>query len=653
MNFFDHQDRARRTTRWLVLLFVLASALIVLGVDFTIAIAIASLTREPMGLAVPDLAWLAEHADLMAISSVGTIAFIGLASLVKTVSLRAGGGSVATALGGSLLSGDTADAPRRRLLNVVEEMSIAAGVPVPDVYVLEEEEGINAFAAGFTPADAAIGVTRGCVTLLDRSELQGVIAHEFSHILNGDMRLNMNLIGVLHGILLIGATGAGVLRAMTYGSRRRSRGSSRGGQGTLVVIALAAALMLIGYAGVFLGRLIKAGVSRQREFLADASAVQFTREPGGLAGALRQIGDLASGSRLATRNAEDVSHMLFGAGSRAFSRLLSTHPPLEERIRRIDPRFDDTSGPGRGERDPRGASAAATAGVAPTPPALLSLAPAQVSETVGNPTAAHVRYAESLLGSLPETLRRAMRSPPGAEALVFALLLSANREQRERQLLTIEGTAGSDAAATAAGLQAEIRGLGAHARLPLVDLALPSLRRRAPAKLDAFRALVRTLIQSDERVELFELAIVTVLDNHLEAARTPPTGVQWRRSAVLADRVPQVAALLAAMAHVGADDPSTARRAYEAGLARLPRSRWPRFIPPGARDLDFERTIRETDDLANAHKQRLVEALAAAVTHDGQVRIAEAELLRAICELLHCPLPPLVASVSSAPRRPG
>ncbi len=328
MNFFQHQEAARRKTGLLVVLFIVAVALIILAVY---AAALAFYLTQMRGLEGTARSWWVPGVFFPV--AIATVILVSLGSLYKIATLRGGGAVVASQLGGSKISPSTQKLNERVLLNVVEEMAIASGVPVPEVYLLDKEKGINAFAAGFTPDDAVIGVTRGCLETLSRDELQGVIAHEFSHILHGDMRLNLRLIGILHGILLLALIGEMLLRSMRY-----SRDSKKGGAG----IALAGlALFVIGYVGLFFGKLIKSAVSRQREYLADAAAVQFTRNPGGLGGALKRIGGLAHGSRITEANPETASHLFFGNALRAsLLGLMSTHPPLDVRIKRIEPSFD-------------------------------------------------------------------------------------------------------------------------------------------------------------------------------------------------------------------------------------------------------------------------------------------------------------------------
>ena len=338
MNFFDAQDRARRTTRRLVAAYVVATVVIVLGVTAVVGVALQgfSASNGVYGASIP----IEERLPILVATAVLTTLFIVGASLFKTSVLSAGGGRVASSMGGTLVPADVHDPLRRRLRNVVEEMSIASGVPVPEIYVLEEESGINAFAAGFTPSDAAIAVTRGALEILDRNELQGVIAHEFSHILNGDMRLNIRLMGVLFGIMVLGLIGRLIIR----GGYHTSIVSSRRNRGAPAVLIIGLGLALLGSIGVFFARLIKAGVSRQREFLADASAVQFTRQSEGIASALKKIGGYSGSSLIRAVDPEEVSHMLFGTGAK-FSSLFATHPPLLERIKALDPNFRESDYP--------------------------------------------------------------------------------------------------------------------------------------------------------------------------------------------------------------------------------------------------------------------------------------------------------------------
>ena len=346
MDFFGYQEKARRKSFFLIVGVLLAALAVIIGVNFLVLIflgwqSIAGVTGIGAGgtisfnnLLSPQ--FLSHHSNVL-LASTGVVAsLMGISSAGKVMSLRDGGGKVARQLGGDLITAGHNDPLRRRLYNVVEEMSIASGVPVPEVYVLEEEAGINAFAAGYTQSDAAVAVTRGALETFDRAELQGVIAHEFSHIHNGDTRINIRLMGIVFGILVLSIIGRRLLMSNRY-NRVRSNNS----KGTSVIVMAGLSLMVVGYSGLFFARWLKASLSRQREYLADASAVQFTRDPDGISSALKKIAVHSNKSYLRA-DSEEVSHMLFGDGERPSffsSKLFATHPPLMDRIQRFEPRF--------------------------------------------------------------------------------------------------------------------------------------------------------------------------------------------------------------------------------------------------------------------------------------------------------------------------
>src|SRR6056297_1724908 len=420
MNFFEQQDRARKQTRLLVLAFGLAVVTIVIAMNLVALAVFGQFQSAAQGWLSPSL-WLSNGPLLLA-TTVITAGIIGLASLYRSLQLRGGGSTVARELG------------------VVEEMAIASGVPVPEVFVLEHEGGINAFAAGWSPADAAVAVTRGTLQTLNREELQGVIAHEFSHVFNGDMRLNTRLIGILFGILVLAVVGRRML-----GSMRFSRGRNKNA-GAIVVVALA--VMVVGYIGLFFGRWIQAAVSRQREYLADASAVQFTRSSQGLAGALKKIGARTSGSRLRT-NTDEIGHMLFAMG---FSgKLFATHPPLEKRILKVDPSFKPSQfaevardmarheQARRAEREQREADRAAGA-----QPGGVFLDPADLVQQIGQPGVFQAVLAAALIAEVPAPLKRAAHSDEWAPELLLYLLLGKDPELRENQLIMIAESLGGD-----------------------------------------------------------------------------------------------------------------------------------------------------------------------------------------------------------------
>ena len=484
--------------------------------------------------------------------------------------LSDGGHSIAQMLGGHPINTNTTDPSERRVLNVVEEMSIAAGVPVPTVYLLEEQ-GINAFAAGYQPQDAVVGVTRGTVELLSRDELQGVIAHEFSHILNGDMRLNIRLMGVLHGILVIALIGYFVLRSSLYGGSRR-----RGGAAAAIPL-LGLLLIVIGYLGVFFGRVIKSAVSRQREFLADASAVQFTRNPDGIGGALKKIGGLSEGSVIMSPSAEQASHLFFSDGKYGKVRaalsgvthfnFLATHPPLKERITRIEPgwnrRFIEID-----------ASSKVTPEVETkkTPDdrmeKLFKLLPLHLTALVGTLDQDHITYAKRLLAHIPDPVREAVHDPSGARAVALALLTDREQTIRAKQMQYVEDSKDALLLQDTKKMVILLEDAPPETRLPLVDLAIPALRRLSPAQYDGFTALTDLFIRADQQVDLFEYTLMHVMKRHLDPTfkGAKPPKVEYYALGALAKECSYV---LSAVAHAGHNDAAEAEQAFGAGAKEI------------------------------------------------------------------------------------
>jgi Zn-dependent protease with chaperone function len=542
-------------------------------------------------------------------------------------------------MGGRAVSPDTRDALERRLRNVVEEMAIASGVPVPAIYVLDQEKGINAFAAGFSTEDAAVAVTRGTLETLDRDQLQGVIAHEFSHILNGDMRMNIRLIGVLFGILAIAVVGRIVIAFAG-----RSRGGDRKDNAAAAFVIAGLALLVIGYIGVFIGRIIQAAVSRQREFLADASAVQFTRNPQGISEALKTIAGWDEGSRIRAPKSVEVGHLLFGQGQPSFfGGLMATHPPLEERIRRLDPNFrpEEAAADGRMAQGVAGAGAAA-AGAAGFAGGGAAIRPDGVVDRVGRPTAAHMARGVSMRAAVPEAISCALQTPDGAMQLTYALLLDADPGVRSQQVSYLRTHAGEVATeATLALSLALAGGFDARLRLPLIDLAAPALRKVQPATALEFMSHVEALVVADRQVSLFEFALQRLLGRRLARRRRPVDEARGRPSAN------DVLALLAALAVAGTPEDAQALTLLRTGAARVPgldssklqqslataRSSSPATVGPA-----LDRLGRSTFETRRA----VLDAACFVVMADGRVTLDEAELLRIVAISLDCPMPPFL-----------
>lgn len=632
MDFFEQQEVARKNTGYLVALFVLA-VLALIGVTYVVIASVVAFVERGREFTFEAL-W-----DWRILVGVGgsILVLVGGAMLVRMVQLRSGGQVVAEMLGGRRVEPATTEPAERRLLNVVEEMAIASGTPVPPVYILDDESAINAFAAGHTQEDAVIGVTHGALEELTRDELQGVIAHEFSHILNGDMRLNIRLMGVLYGILVIGLVGWFLLRTpifAVFDSRNRERTAA-----AVVARLSGLVLVLLGWLGTFFGNLIKAAVSRQREYLADASAVQFTRNPEGIGGALQRIAGYGGGSRLQAAHAVEMSHMLFGEGIRS---LFSTHPPVEERIRRVAPQLLSA-----GARPIAAASAARTTGaVNPAGAAGFAAAaapagspPAMQASLVG-PAPEHLQYAQQLIAAIPVSIREAAREPYSARALIEAMLLSEDFDVRRGQLEQLGARQPADLLQETLALRAELQRLGRSYWLPLVDMALPSLSEMSLAQFHEFRTTMQLLIQADARVDLFEWVLLQVVQRHLERhfGLARPGRVRYQSL----ERLGQAcSAVLSLLADAGHREPAAAEHAFETAKFRLGLKTL-RRIPRREAMATIEASLRRLAALTPRLKRQLLAACADSISADGEVTAVEAELFRAFASALDCPVPPLL-----------
>ncbi len=627
MNFFEHQDRARRNTTRLVVLFVVALVGLV-ACTYVLVMAI-------YGAGVQQMAEHDPAAGLRQVSFWNPEIFVGVAiavatvvgggSLYKTLQLAGGGEPLAVSLGGRRLLENSTDPTERKVLNVVEEMAVAAGLPVPPVYLMDQEAGINAFAAGSKPEEAVIGVTRGCVEQLTREQLQGVVAHEFSHILNGDMRLNIRLIAIVHGILLVGLIGYYVLRAAASTSGRRR--SNDKDNGAVPLFVFGAGLMVVGFAGTLIGNLIKAAVSRQREFLADASAVQFTRNPDGIAGALQRIGSFNQGSQVTAPRAPEASHMFFASG---VSALFATHPPLEERIRRIDRFWQAEQHVTTGPR-PLVSSAhmAGSVGFAP----VVTPSPDLAVDSIGTVGPRTMAGSHEFLERLPKAVRDAAHEPFGASATIFALLLVEDLELREQQLAALASLAEPSVRRMAIALADITDTLPREARLPLVEICLGSLKGLSAAQYERFRGALQALIAADNKQSLFEWALQKVVLHGLDPwfGRRRPRG----RRPTPAD----VSVVLSAMAHAGGGGEASVQAAFDRG-AKAAGVANAKLLPVSEA---ISHRINDAIDalglLSASSKERLLRGLAETAAADGNVITSELELLRVVATTLDCPMP--------------
>ena len=669
-SFYQRQADAKKNTSKLVILFV-AAVITIVGALSAVTWYVTETFVTPRSVLLANPAWYSRPSfEYSCYVGLGSAVLIFGGSLFKIFELRQGGGKlVAESLGGKRISPSSAKGDERKLMNIVEEMAIASGVPVPPVFLMNED-GINAFAAGYSPKDAVLGVTRGCISKLNRSELQGVIAHEFSHILNGDMRMNIKLMGFLHGILLIGLTGHMILRGLFHSGGSRSRRSSKdnegGGGGILVIAAIAVAAIIVGFIGVFFGNLIKAAVSRQREFLADASAVQFTRDPGGISGALQRIGGYSSGSLLENSNASEASHMFFSqALQQGLNGLQATHPPLEMRIRAIDPHWDGKFSPvskatGQG-RASVSTSAVVTSGfagstaVTPSPQASSAKAQAPDStqaaplesihqglDTVGEPTAEHQEYAAKLITSLPAKLLDSIREPYGARAVIFCLMMDSDPALRASQMKMVKNTAGHALHELASQLMPSIDALAIQKRLPVIDLSLASLKSLSKNQYKEFIQCFNQLIKADNKIDLFEWIMIQVISKHLKP-HFESVKPRSERNKKLGKMREQCKTLLSAISSAG-NDAGAAALAYQAGSKKLKDLKLDAMPKEKTNLKQLADALNRLEAASASDRRRLIQACAMAVEADEHITWQEAELLRGVADLLDCPIPPILAT---------
>jgi Zn-dependent protease with chaperone function len=630
LDFFGRQELMRRNTRRLIALFALA----VLGITLAIY-TVVRLLFGAGGLGEPGGGGAFLQPDLLGIVAGCVLLLVGVASLFRVAELRHGGGRrVAEMLGGRLVAAGTREPRERQLQNVVAEVAIASGVPVPPVYVLDED-GVNAFAAGYRSNDAVVAVTRGCLEQLNRDELQGVVAHEFSHVLNGDMRLNIRLLGTLFGITCLATAGQVLL-----GSMRHARAGRRGGA---AVALFGLALVVIGWIGSLCAALIRAAVSRKREFLADAAAVQFTRNPAGIAGALRKIGGWAAGGRIDNAHAAEASHMFFAAGLGQYvAGMFATHPPLSERIRAIEGgRVPLAPRAPLAPAAPAAAAAPARADMATGAPAVTRWTPDQILAVVGRPSEATLDMARDWLGRLPLAVASALHESFGARAVVLALLLDDDPAARRQQLERLRGQTDAPTLQEVLALHGAVATIPRAQRLAVVDLALPALRELSPEQQDRFAAACKLLIAADQRVTLLEFALQQVVVRNLTArARAAPPRITHRGVGAV---LPECVIVLSALAHAGGGEPAARTRAFDAGFKALPHTTLPEMLPlrPEA-DCGPSRLEPALDELAQSTmdtRRVILKACATVAASDGTLGPDEHELLRAIADTLDCPLP--------------
>lgn len=641
MDFFESQDNARRKTSYLVFLFICAVVGVVLLTNFLV-----------MVLLIPAVT-NGDQTDYYVFSngqwkpfiliSLAVVSVITMAMIYKISTLSGGGKSVAIYLGGRLLMPNTRDPQERQVLNVVEEMALAAGMPVPSVYLLSNEAGINAFAAGYSNGDAVVGITKGCMEALSREQLQGVIGHEFSHILNGDMRLNIRLVGILHGILFLGLIG----RALLHTSPRRrysginlsigNRSKERAG---LAMIGLG--LIVIGYIGYFFGGLIKAAVSRQREFLADAASVQFTRNPQSIADALKVIGAYQPGSHVLNPHAEEASHFFFETAISKASGMFATHPKIDDRISRIEPNWDGqfihvktkthTPPPdqkhSKEDRSQQFLTALATQ--------------VAVGEAIGQFRSEdiHIKTGEDLWQSVPEKAKEIARDPWGAHALIYGLLLDQDPTIRDRQVSLIHKYSQASLFDYFQKVLALLNGFNQHLRLSLIELCIPALKTLSETQYKNFIKMIKLLVEADQKIEPHEWCIYTFIRHYLSSSFEP---VKDRKPAykALKEVSKPLQVVFSLVADHGHKDLTVTQTAFSKSMNTLGLYTVKLLEEHKPSLGQFSDAAKELARCYPLLKPRILKALVKCIEHDGTITPLEMELLHTLAAIMDCPIPPL------------
>ncbi len=615
MDFFEAQERSRRVSQRLIVWYLAAAV-------FTVASYAAA---GWLAYALANVYWNGSAQVPWQVPA--AVAGIAGACILAVSAYRwwqfsEGGQLVAELLGAHELNGGACSPAERRLLNVVEEMAIASGLAVPPVYLMRREDAVNALVAGYSPNEAAILVTRGTVEKLSRDELQGVMGHEFSHILNGDMALNLRAAALLSGLTWIGEQGerlvfrAAGIRCEKEDALMLAGGGvqlSRTGTGNPIAVFLGAALAFTGLPGTLASSAIRAALAREREFLADAASVQFTRNPEAIAGALDSILALPAHTVIFAAGAGNLAHMFF-APAVGHWYTFPTHPPIAQRIARVHPRFqrDDY----RARRHGRRLEVAVLDGGGGVVKHLRAQA-GEMLASVGRPTARHVDFGRRLLESLPKAVREALSSAAGAERMLFALGGFAER---------------------AGPLHAQLEGLARQHVLTLAELAVPAVKSQPQAERDRFIAEFAALVEADRRVTRREFVLLTFLRQRLRAGAGGPISTRYRKVAEVGEEARTVISLLALASGAVPD------KAFVNAAAVLALS-WIAPVPiQQLTSANVSGALERLRQLAPLAKPALLAACVAAASADGSFNLAEAELLRTIAATLDCPVPPVIAA---------
>ncbi|UZE97433.1 M48 family metallopeptidase [Alkalimarinus alittae] len=664
MNFFDHQETARKKSLLLVFLFLIAVALIVAITNLACYLILSVTDSPPIALQE----WLSSRLSL---SISGALLFtIALGTIHQFLNLSKGGRAVANMANGRKVDISTQDTLEQRYINLVEEMSIASGTMMPELYIMDKEHSINAFVAGYEPTECVLVITKGALETLSRDELQGIIGHEFSHILNGDMRINIRLIAVLAGILLIGQIGQYLMHAPF---NRSNSYSARRNKNDVALFFIGITLIAIGYTGLFFGRVIKAAISRQREFLADAASVQFTRNPEGIAGALYKILDTQEGSQLRfTRHAEDINHCCFSESIKLhFSGLLASHPPLKERISTIDTsylvrfkarkhaaqkqptRYQATSleqpathatSQQALHADPVQSASSSIVGFSQGQSTAreqsFRVSAAALERTTGTVRPAHIDYAKALLSEIPDEIKHLTRTSEGAIMLLLSLMLNETaKKTQEKAIANLSKRAQQNLrSSNYKNIKPLIEAIRLDHRLPIIETSIGSLRKLTQSHRLQLIDDLSTIANTDAKITFFEFALLTLAKQQLAPNHGHKIKSKYHSFNDVGNEVALILSLFATAS--SKDKKEQASRFNHAMSLFSDTIEWQESPTYNTRKVSH--ALNKLRLLSPLLKRPLIDSFIDCVMADNTVKYREYELLRLVAVVLDCPMPPLL-----------
>jgi Zn-dependent protease with chaperone function len=649
MDFFEHQAQAKAASKRLLFLFLLVTFVVVVCVDFVIytisklQMLDTTLVHKVSNVSIQDfIDWQLSWYGLAAASV--SILIIGFGSLMRWLDLRKGGGGLAINLGARSLGFASKDEKEQRLINVVEEMAIAAGIIPPSIFILDYESSINAFVAGYEIEDSALIVTNGLLNNMDRDELQAVVGHEFSHILHGDNRINIHLMIMIAGFVWVSEIGHSLTSRHSYrGSRSYTGRSSKGRQ---QAASIGIPLIIVGFFGAFCGRLIRASVSRKREYLADASAVQFTRNPQAMASALNVIRSNANKGYLKNSKAEELSHMCISPSKK--SSWFSSHPPLDDRINTIDATFikrhearERKSEREEKRSDKQAQKNQATRNMYSADIPQMQLGASQhLHDVIGTMSAVNLEYAMSLHEQFPAEYKKALQGPELAKTMLLYLLLNDKPDLRAEQLTWLEQQL-SKSQDYLHSLTMLSQGIQSRLALPLVELLIPLLKTLDDQTKKSLLEQVLIMAKWDGKLTMFEICLYSLLKENLQPSSKNATSHSIKKIKLVAYEFNLVVSCFIHKSGGSAADKNNLHQAMMNIFSLESQSliNKEQIIPN-----KLYATFKKLKALSPMLKRSLMDVCGDIVFHDKIVQSCEYESLKLMSLILSCPMPAMSMS---------